>query len=145
MKPNAPSNFDARKYRSFAPIPKADRRWPDRTIDRAPQWCSVDLRDGNQALVEPMNAQQKLRLWEQLLDIGFKTIEVGFPSASSHDFDFLRKLITEDRIPDDVHIQVLTQARPELIERTYDALKGARKAIVHVCVRTRVRALCQNR
>ncbi|EAW41763.1 2-isopropylmalate synthase [marine gamma proteobacterium HTCC2080] len=131
MKLPASANFDAHKYRSFAPIPKADRRWPDRVIDRAPQWCSVDLRDGNQALVEPMNAQQKLRLWEQLLDIGFKTIEVGFPSASSHDFDFLRKLITENRIPDDVTVQVLVQARAELIAKTFEALSGVKRAVVH--------------
>ena len=123
--------FDHRKYRAFQPISKKDRRWPDAAITRAPQWCSVDLRDGNQALVEPMNAAQKLRLWELLLSIGFKQIEVGFPSASSHDFDFLRKLIEEDRIPADVTVQVLTQARPDLIEKTFAALKGVRRAVVH--------------
>ncbi|MBT6037755.1 MAG: 2-isopropylmalate synthase, partial [Halieaceae bacterium] len=123
--------FDHRKYRAFQPIVKTDRRWPDRVISRAPQWCSVDLRDGNQALVEPMNAAQKLRLWELLLAIGFKQIEVGFPSASSHDFDFLRKLIEEDRIPADVTVQVLTQARPDLIEKTFEALHGVRRAVVH--------------
>ncbi len=123
--------FDHRKYRAFQPIPKKDRRWPDAIISRAPQWCSVDLRDGNQALVEPMNAAQKLRLWELLLSIGFKQIEVGFPSASSHDFDFLRKLIEEDRIPADVTVQVLTQARPDLIEKTFAALQGVRRAVVH--------------
>jgi len=123
--------FDHRKYRAFQPIVKTDRRWPDRVISRAPQWCSVDLRDGNQALVEPMNAAQKLRLWELLLAIGFKQIEVGFPSASSHDFDFLRKLIEEDRIPADVTVQVLTQARPDLIEKTFEALHGVRHAVVH--------------
>ncbi len=123
--------FDHRKYRAFQPILKKDRRWPDAAITRAPQWCSVDLRDGNQALVEPMNAAQKLRLWELLLSIGFKQIEVGFPSASSHDFDFLRKLIEEDRIPADVTVQVLTQARPDLIEKTFAALKGVRRAVVH--------------
>lgn len=123
--------FDHRKYRAFQPISKKDRRWPDAAITRAPQWCSVDLRDGNQALVEPMNAAQKLRLWELLLSIGFKQIEVGFPSASSHDFDFLRKLIEEDRIPADVTVQVLTQARPDLIETTFAALEGVRRAVVH--------------
>ena len=123
--------FDHRKYRAFQPISKKDRRWPDAAIARAPQWCSVDLRDGNQALVEPMNAAQKLRLWELLLSIGFKQIEVGFPSASSHDFDFLRKLIEEDRIPADVTVQVLTQARPDLIEKTFAALEGVRRAVVH--------------
>jgi len=112
-------------------VQKPDRRWPDKVIERAPHWCSVDLRDGNQALVEPMNAAQKLRLWEQLVAVGFKTIEVGFPSASSHDFDFLRKLIEEDRIPDDVTVQVLVQARAELITKTYEALRGVKKAVVH--------------
>ena len=98
------ARFDYRKYRAFQPIAKPDRRWPDNVIQAAPEWCSVDLRDGNQALVEPMNAEQKLRLWELLVSIGFKQIEVGFPSASSHDFAFLRKLIEEDRIPDDLSL-----------------------------------------
>ena len=123
--------FDHRKYRAFEPIAKPDRRWPDQRITQAPSWCSVDLRDGNQALVEPMNAAQKLRLWELLISIGFKEIEVGFPSASSHDFAFLRKLIEEDRIPADVTVQVLTQARPDLITKTFAALAGARRAVVH--------------
>jgi 2-isopropylmalate synthase len=126
------SNFDHRKYQPFAPIKMTNRRWPDQIIDRAPQWCSVDLRDGNQALIEPMTASQKYRLWDQLLQIGFKEIEVGFPAASSHDFAFVRKLIDEDRIPEDVTIQVLTQARPDLIEKTFASLKGVRRAIVHV-------------
>ena len=126
-----PQVFSHRKYQPFAPVVKPDRRWPDQVINKAPQWCSVDLRDGNQALVEPMNAAQKLRLWEQLVAVGFKTIEVGFPSASSHDFDFLRKLIEEDRIPEDVTVQVLVQARAELITKTFEALKGAKKAVVH--------------
>ncbi|WP_371293623.1 2-isopropylmalate synthase [Haliea sp.] len=108
------------------------RRWPDRQITQAPRWCSVDLRDGNQALIEPMTARQKSRLWDQLVKIGFKEIEVGFPSASSHDYNFCRELIENNRIPDDVTIQVLTQARPELIEKTFEALRGARRAIVHV-------------
>lgn len=123
--------FDHRKYRPFAKIDKADRRWPDQVITKAPQWCSVDLRDGNQALVEPMNAEQKLRLWDLLLAVGFKTIEVGFPSASSHDHDFLRKLIEEDRIPDDVTVQVLTQAREDLIRKTFVSLAGVKRAVVH--------------
>jgi 2-isopropylmalate synthase len=110
----------------------AGRRWPDRVLDKAPHWCSVDLRDGNQALIEPMTGRQKSQLWDQLIKIGFKEIEVGFPSASSHDFDFVRELIDNNRIPDDVTIQVLTQARPELIERTFEALKGVRRAILHV-------------
>ncbi|MFT3665825.1 2-isopropylmalate synthase [Piscinibacter sp.] len=120
------------KYRAFQPIGLKDRRWPDAVLTRAPQWCSVDLRDGNQALIEPMDAQRKLRMFEMLLKIGFKQIEVGFPSASQTDFDFVRLLIEQDRIPDDVTIQVLTQAREPLIRRTFEALQGAKRAIVHV-------------
>ena len=126
------SSFNYRKYPPFAPIQMAARRWPDRQITHAPRWCSVDLRDGNQALIEPMTARQKSRLWDQLVKIGFKEIEIGFPSASSHDFNFCRELIENGRIPEDVTIQVLTQARPELIEKTSEALRGARRAIVHV-------------
>ena len=126
------SSFDHSKYKPFPAISLPNRRWPDRVIDKAPVWCSVDLRDGNQALVEPMTARQKSMLWDQLVKIGFKQIEVGFPSASSHDYDFVRELIDNDRIPEDVTIQVLTQARPDLIEKTFAALKGARRAIVHV-------------
>jgi len=126
------SSFDHRKYRAFQPVAKPDRRWPDRVIERAPRWCSVDLRDGNQALVEPMTARQKSRLWDLLVKIGFKEIEVGFPSASGHDYAFVRELIENDRIPQDVTIQVLTQARPDLIEKTFQALRGVRRAIVHV-------------
>ncbi len=124
--------FDHRKYSAFKPVRKVDRRWPDRVIEKAPTWCAVDLRDGNQALVKPMTVAQKQRLFDLLVKLGFKEIEIGFPSASQPDFDFCRKLIEEGRIPDDVKIQVLTQARPELIERTYEALKGAKQAIVHV-------------
>lgn len=124
--------FDHRKYVPFPPVRKTNRRWPDRVIEHAPQWCAVDLRDGNQALVKPMSVAQKQRLFELLVKLGFKEIEIGFPAASQPDFDFCRKLIEEDRIPDDVRIQVLTQARPELIERTYEALEGAKRAIVHV-------------
>ncbi len=125
-------SFDHRKYRPFTPIRKTDRRWPDQVIDKAPLWCAVDLRDGNQALVKPMNVQQKQRMFDQLIKCGFKQIEIGFPAASQPDFDFCRKLIEENRIPDDVTIQVLTQARPDLIARTYEALQGVPRAIVHV-------------
>ncbi len=126
------SSFDHSKYKPFKPVAMSDRRWPDQVIEAAPHWCSVDLRDGNQALIEPMTARQKSMLWDQLVKVGFKEIEVGFPSASSHDYDFVRELIDNDRIPEDVTIQVLTQARKDLIEKTFDALKGARRAIVHV-------------
>ncbi len=124
--------FDHRKYVAFKPVGKTDRRWPDRVIEAAPTWCAVDLRDGNQALVKPMSVAQKQRLFDLLVKLGFKEIEIGFPAASQPDFDFCRKLIEQDRIPEDVKIQVLTQARPELIERTYEALNGAKRAIVHV-------------
>lgn len=126
------SQFDYRKYKPFEPIAMPNRRWPDNTITQAPHWCSVDLRDGNQALIEPMTARQKSQLWDQLVKIGFKEIEVGFPSASSHDYDFVRELIENNRIPDDVTIQVLTQARPDLIKKTFEALKGARRVVLHV-------------
>jgi len=124
--------FDHRKYVAFKPVGKKDRRWPDQVIDKAPTWCAVDLRDGNQALVKPMTVAQKQRLFDLLVKLGFKEIEIGFPAASQPDFDFCRKLIEENRIPEDVKIQVLTQARPALIERTYEALAGAKQAIVHV-------------
>ncbi len=124
--------FDHHKYVAFPPVGLKDRTWPDQLISAAPRWCSVDLRDGNQALIEPMSVSQKKQMFDLLLEIGFKEIEVGFPSASQPDFDFVRYLIEESRIPEDVTIQVLTQARPELIARTYEALKGARRAIVHV-------------
>ena len=124
--------YDHRKYRPFPPIKLTDRTWPDQVIDKAPQWCSVDLRDGNQALIEPMTVEQKTELFDLLLKVGFKQIEVGFPAASQQDFDFVRKLIEEDRIPDDVTIQVLVQAREHLIARTYESLVGAKRAIVHV-------------
>lgn len=126
------SSFNHRKYVAFPPVGLKDRTWPDQLITAAPRWCSVDLRDGNQALIEPMSVSQKKQMFDLLLEIGFKEIEVGFPSASQPDFDFVRYLIEENRIPDDVTIQVLTQARPELIARTYEALKGVRRAIVHV-------------
>jgi len=120
------------KYRSFAPIDLCDRRWPNSVISAPPTWCSVDLRDGNQALIEPMDAARKRRMFDMLVKIGFKEIEVGFPAASQTDFDFVRELIEQELIPDDVVIQVLTQARPELIARTYEAVRGARRAIMHV-------------
>ncbi len=120
------------KYRPFPPIHLPDRTWPSRVIDHAPIWCSVDLRDGNQALIEPMGSDRKRRMYDLLLKLGFKEIEVGFPSASQTDFDFVRLLIEQDLIPDDVTIQVLTQARPELIARTFEAIRGCRRAIVHL-------------
>ena len=126
------SGFNHKKYSPFPPVAKRDRRWPDQVITQAPDWCSVDLRDGNQALIEPMNPSQKLEMFQLLVDVGFKEIEVGFPAASQTDFDFLRKLIEEDLIPEDVTIQVLTQAREAIIERSFEALKGARRAIMHV-------------
>ncbi|MBA2461141.1 MAG: 2-isopropylmalate synthase, partial [Actinobacteria bacterium] len=123
--------FDS--YRPFTPLAGGlpDRTWPDRRIERAPLWCSVDLRDGNQALIDPMDPERKLRLFQTLVAMGFREIEVGFPSASAPDFEFVRRLIESDLIPDDVWIQVLVQCRPELIERTYECLRGAPRAIVH--------------
>lgn len=120
------------KYRAFAPIGLKDRTWPDAVLSKAPIWLSTDLRDGNQALVEPMDIARKMRMFETLVSIGFKEIEIGFPSASQVEFDFVRKLIEEDRIPDDVTIQVLTQARDHLIARTFESLQGAPRAIVHL-------------
>jgi len=124
--------YDHRKYTAFKPIPRPQRRWPDRVIDRAPDWCAVDLRDGNQALVKPMSVAQKTRLFRLLVDIGCKEIEVGFPAASQPDFDFVRKIITENLVPDDVTLQVLTQAREELIARSFEALRGAKQANIHL-------------
>ncbi|MCL4421687.1 MAG: 2-isopropylmalate synthase [Actinobacteria bacterium] len=120
-----------KKYRPYRPLVLKDRTWPDKALERAPIWCSVDLRDGNQALIDPMDPARKLRFFEVLVGMGFKEIEVGFPAASQPDFDFIRKIIEEDRIPDDVAIQVLVQCREELIERTYEAIAGAPRAIVH--------------
>jgi 2-isopropylmalate synthase len=122
----------AAKYRPFAPVRLADRTWPDTVLTRPPVWCSVDLRDGNQALIEPMDIPRKLRMFKALVEIGFKEIEVGFPSASQVEFDFIRKLIDENLVPDDVTIQVLTQAREPLIRRTFESLQGARRVIVHL-------------
>ena len=120
------------KYRAFPTIDLPDRRWPMQVIDRAPLWCSVDLRDGNQALVEPMGPDRKRRMFDLLVKLGFKEIEVGFPSASETDFAFVRELIEHRLVPDDVTIQVLTQARPELIERSFESIRGARRAIMHL-------------
>jgi 2-isopropylmalate synthase len=122
----------ATKYRSFKPINLTDRQWPSRSITRAPIWMSTDLRDGNQALFEPMNAQRKMRMFKTLVQIGFKQIEVAFPSASQTDFNFVRELIEGGHIPDDVTIEVLTQARDDLIERTFESLRGVPRAIVHL-------------
>ncbi|MFM7686274.1 MAG: 2-isopropylmalate synthase, partial [Actinomycetota bacterium] len=119
------------KYERFVPVVLHDRTWPNKVHEKAPLWCSVDLRDGNQALIDPMDPQRKMRMFEALVKMGFKEIEVGFPSASQPDFDFVRQLIEEDLIPDDVTIQVLVQCRQELIERTYECLQGASRAIVH--------------
>src|SRR5579884_1331314 len=122
----------SKKYRPFPPVQLPDRQWPNRVISQAPQWCSVDLRDGNQALAVPMNVSQKLELFHALVKCGFKQIEVGFPSASNTEFSFNRRLIEEQRAPDDVWLQVLVQAREDLIERTFESLVGARRAIVHL-------------
>ncbi len=120
------------KYRAFPPIDLPDRQWPGRVIERAPRWCSVDLRDGNQALIDPMNVDEKLRMFELLLEVGFAEIEVGFPAASQPDFEFIRRIIDEHLIPDGVAIQILCQAREELIERSVEALQGAREVIFHL-------------
>ena len=124
--------FDHRKYRPVDSPPLAQRQWPGKVITKAPRWASVDLRDGNQALIEPMSPAQKKRMWNLLLKIGIKEIEVGFPSASQTDYDFVRWAIEEKQIPDDVTIQVLVQARQDLIERTFESVKGARRVIIHV-------------
>src|SRR4249920_2956173 len=121
-----------RKYRPFQPIQIPDRRWPSNSIAQAPMWCSVDLRDGNQALIEPMDAERKMRMFRLLVGLGYKEIEIGFPAASQTDFDFVRKLVEENLIPDDVTVQVLTQAREPLIRRTFESLIGAKRAIMHL-------------
>jgi 2-isopropylmalate synthase len=126
------STMPFEKYRPYPAVELPDRTWPDRRIETAPIWCSVDLRDGNQALVDPMDTARKRRMWDQLVKMGFKEIEVGFPAASQTDYDFVRMLIEDDLIPDDVTIQVLTQARDELIERTFEAINGAPSTIVHL-------------
>lgn len=127
-----PSDMAHSRYSSFIPIDLIDRTWPTKQMTKAPQWCSVDLRDGNQALIDPMDTSRKLAMFNLLVRMGYKEIEVGFPSASQTDFDFVRKIIEEGLVPDDVIIQVLTQAREPLIRRTYESLKGAKQAIVHL-------------
>src|SRR3954471_3749509 len=129
--PAQPKKMPFEKYRAFVPLELPDREWPDRKLMEAPRWCAVDLRDGNQALIDPMDPVRKRKMFETLVQMGFKEIEVGFPSASQPDFDLVRILIEEDLIPDDVKIQVLTQCRPDLIERTYESIAGSRQAIVH--------------
>lgn len=125
--------FDFRKYRPFAFAPSLpDRTWPSKTIEKSPIWASVDLRDGNQALIDPMTIEQKMRFFKTLVDVGFKEIEIGFPSAAQVEFDFARKLIEENHVPEDVTLQVLVQAREHLIARTFESLKGAKRAVVHV-------------
>jgi 2-isopropylmalate synthase len=131
-KQDNPGMIPGSKYVAFPAIDIPDRQWPSKTITKAPIWCSVDLRDGNQALIEPMGPERKRRMFNKLVEIGFKEIEIGFPAASQTDFDFCRQLIEENMIPDDVTIQVLTQARDPLIERTFEAIKGAKRAIVHL-------------
>jgi 2-isopropylmalate synthase len=130
------SSMPVHRYKPFAqvvePISLPDRTWPDKVITKAPQWCAVDLRDGNQALIDPMSPARKRRMFDLLVRMGYKEIEVGFPAASQTDFDFVREIINDGAVPDDVSIQVLSQCRPELIERTFEALQGARKAIVHI-------------
>ncbi len=126
------AEFDHRRYRPFEPLRLSDRTWPDKVITRAPDWCSVDLRDGNQALVQPMSVSTKLELFELLVELGFREIEIGFPSASATEYEFARLLIEKDMIPDSVTVQVLTQAREELVERTFEALVGIKRAVVHV-------------
>src|SRR6201982_4170622 len=120
------------KYQPFPPVQLPGRQWPNRTLTSAPIWCSVDLRDGNQALAVPMNVSQKLELFQTLVRCGFKEIEVGFPSASNTEFDFNRRLIEDERAPEDVWLQVLVQAREDLIDRTFESLVGAKKAIIHL-------------
>ena len=127
-----PKKMPFEKYRPFPAVELADRTWPNKRIEQAPLWCSVDLRDGNQALVDPMDSTRKKRMWDLLVAIGFKEIEVGFPAASQTDFDFVRELIEGDEIPDDVTIQVLTQARDDLINRTFKAIEGSPRSIVHL-------------
>ena len=132
--PQQPSPMPVGKYVPFQDqirVELPDRTWPTKVVTQAPRWCAVDLRDGNQALIDPMNAERKLRMFQLLVRLGYKEIEVGFPSASQTDFDFCRELIEGGHIPDDVTIQVLTQCRDHLIERTFDAIRGAKQAIVH--------------
>ncbi|HRA35060.1 MAG TPA: 2-isopropylmalate synthase, partial [Acidimicrobiales bacterium] len=129
--PATPKSMPFEKYEPYIPLDLRDRTWPDNRLTVAPQWCAVDLRDGNQALIDPMDPARKLKMFNTLVAMGYKEIEVGFPSASQTDFDFVRQLIEQDLIPADVTIQVLTQCREDLIRRTYESIRGAREAIVH--------------
>src|SRR6476620_8663994 len=129
--PAQPKTMPFDRYQPFVPLELPDRTWPNNKLTKAPLWCSVDLRDGNHALIDPMDPERKRRMFDALVAMGFKEIEVGFPSASQPDFDFVRVLIEEDLIPDDVTMQVLTQCRQDLIERTYECLRGTPRAIVH--------------
>lgn len=126
------SEMPISRYSSFVPVDLPDRTWPTKKMVHAPKWCSVDLRDGNQALIDPMDWSRKIAMFNLLVKMGYKEIEVGFPSASQTDFDFVRRIIEEEMIPDDVVIQVLTQARNELIDRTFESIKGAKQAVVHL-------------
>ena len=130
--PQQPSGMPTHRYPAFVPVGLTDRTWPDKVITEAPRWCAVDLRDGNQALIDPMSPARKRRMFELLCQMGYKEIEVGFPAASQTDFDFVRQIIEEGLIPDDVTIQVLTQAREELITRTFESIRGSKQAIVHL-------------
>src|SRR4249920_3557912 len=130
--PQQPSGMPYQRYRAFPPIDLPDRTWPSTTLTAPPRWLSTDLRDGNQALIDPMSPARKMTMFELLVRMGYKEIEVGFPSASQTDFDFVRQLIEQDRVPDDVRISVLTQARGDLIERSVQSLVGARLATVHL-------------
>src|SRR6201991_864564 len=127
-----PSGMPCHRYTPFRPVELPDRTWPGKSITRAPRWLSTDLRDGNQALIDPMSPARKHKMFDLLVRMGYKEIEVGFPAASQTDFDFVRELITEDRVPDDVRISVLTQARESLIERTVQSLVGSHKSTVHM-------------
>ena len=129
--PATPKTMPFDKYQPYVPLDLRDRTWPDNRLTEAPRWCAVDLRDGNQALIDPMDPERKLRMFNTLVAMGYKEIEVGFPAASQTDFDFIRRLVDEDLVPDDVTIQVLTQCREHLIRRTYESLIGAKQAIVH--------------
>ena len=125
-------SYDFKKYRKYPVVNLPNRKWPNNVIEQAPIWCSVDLRDGNQALPSPMNVEEKKEMFKLLVDMGFKEIEIGFPSASETEYKFLRSLVEENLIPDDVTIQVLTQAREHLIKKTFESLVGVKKAIVHL-------------
>src|ERR687885_572394 len=130
--PQRPSGMPFHRYQPFTPVALTDRTWPNKVITEAPRWCAVDLRDGNQALIDPMSPARKRAMFELLVRMGYKEIEVGFPAASQTDFDFVRQLIEEDLVPDDVVVQVLTQSREALIERTFESIRGAKQAVVHL-------------